>query len=584
MENAVLIAVVMAYLAIIAFLCYKGFKSTQSADDFMLAGRQANPFVMALSYGAAFISTSAIIGFGGFAAAYGMSLLWLVFANIFFGIFVAFIFFGKPTRRLGVQLQAHTFPEFLGKFYRSRLIHGVMALIIVLFMPLYASAVLIASAHLIEAQFQISYETSVLVFSVLIAIYVICGGLKGVMFADAFQGSIMFVGMFLLAFFAYYNMGGIYPTHKALDNLPEQIQSDFNEIAVPAIRKIKGKSSQSEIQWLTQSENSKQIEILSKDEKVKAAIDNQLTVDKISSVGFQGWTHFPKTGTQLFYLILTTIIFGVGIGALAQPQLAVRYMTVSSDRELHRAVIMGGIFICGVVGVAYLVGALTNVWFYQQSHRIALTSISDGNIDKIIPLFIQSALPSWFGILFSLTLLSAAVSTLSSLFHAMGTALGRDLIEHAIMKKETSVRTRYVRASIFLSLIVTVWLAFHMPGSIVAIATSTFMGLCAVSFLPMYFAALYWKKATRAGAIASLLSGFAVSLFWMGLVQMPKGTKPAILSQWLFDKASILETPYCWVDVIVIALPVSAIVMIVVSLLTQPYNLAENNVNSENPS
>lgn len=50
----------------------------------MLAGRGVHPAIMALSYGAAFISTSAIIGFGGVAASLGMGLLWLVFMNIFF--------------------------------------------------------------------------------------------------------------------------------------------------------------------------------------------------------------------------------------------------------------------------------------------------------------------------------------------------------------------------------------------------------------------------------------------------------------------------------------------------------------------
>ena len=39
----------------------------------MLGGRKIHPAVMALSYGATFISTSAIVGFGGFAGLFGMS-------------------------------------------------------------------------------------------------------------------------------------------------------------------------------------------------------------------------------------------------------------------------------------------------------------------------------------------------------------------------------------------------------------------------------------------------------------------------------------------------------------------------------
>ena len=51
-----------------------------------------NPIVMALSYGATFISASAIVGFGGVAAAFGMGIQWLCFLNMFVGVVIAFIF------------------------------------------------------------------------------------------------------------------------------------------------------------------------------------------------------------------------------------------------------------------------------------------------------------------------------------------------------------------------------------------------------------------------------------------------------------------------------------------------------------
>ena len=590
-------AIIAVYIGILAFLGYKAHQQTRSSDDFLLAGRRVHPFVMALSYGAAFISTSAIIGFGGFAAAFGMGLLWLVFANIFFGIFVAFIFFGLPTRRLGLKLKAQTFPEFLGRFYQSRLIHGLMAFIIVLFMPLYASAVLIASARFIETTFGLDYNVSILIFSALIAVYVILGGLKGVMFADAFQGSIMFVGMLLLLLFAYGKMGGVVPTHKELDKLPATVAQQFEELTpkLESIRKLDTSDAnvadESLEQWTAnmnkqakalaadtepQSEALAQYAELRKDEKSAATIDNHLVVSKISQNGFQGWTRFPVTGTKLFYVMLTSIICGVGIGALAQPQLAVRFMTVKSDRELHRAVVMGGVFICFIVGTAYLVGSLTNVWFFREDGHIAMTSVSDGNLDKIVPTFIHRALPPWFGLLFTLTLLSAAISTLSSLFHAMGSALGRDLIECSIMNKTENSSIPLMKVCVFLSLIVTTILSFYMPKGIVAIATSTFMGLCAVSFLPMYVAALYWKRVTRAGAIASLVVGFAFSFFWMTFVQMPKGELPALLCKLFLGQDSLLAAPWRWIDVIVITLPISAITLIVVSLLTKPRELEGN--------
>jgi len=147
------IAVIILYLVAIGWLGWMGYSKTKSSTDYLLAGRDAHPFVMALSYGATFISTAAIVGFGGVAAWLGNSLLWLTFLNIFVGVFIAFVFIGNPTRKMGLRLDAHTFPEFLGKRYDSKFIQVFAALIILIFMPLYATAVLIGGVQFLKRIF-----------------------------------------------------------------------------------------------------------------------------------------------------------------------------------------------------------------------------------------------------------------------------------------------------------------------------------------------------------------------------------------------------------------------------------------------
>ena len=53
------IILALIYLLVVFYLGYKGWRETRQASDYMLAGRRMNPFVMAMSYGATFISTSA---------------------------------------------------------------------------------------------------------------------------------------------------------------------------------------------------------------------------------------------------------------------------------------------------------------------------------------------------------------------------------------------------------------------------------------------------------------------------------------------------------------------------------------------
>lgn len=126
----------------------------------------------------------------------------------------------------------------------------------------------------------------------------------------------------------------------------------------------------------------------------------------------------PVFLSEQWWVLVSTIVLGVGIGVLAQPQLIVRYMTVKGAKELNRAVAIGGLFILMMTGAAFAVGALTNVYFHQTLGQISLAASVDPitkvpNIDRIMPLYINMAMPPWFSYVLLLTLMSAAMSTLS---------------------------------------------------------------------------------------------------------------------------------------------------------------------------
>lgn len=618
------ICMVLLYLFLTAYLGWLGYRGTKTATDYLVAGRKTHPFIMALSYGATFISTSAIVGFGGVAGLFGMSLLWLTFCNIFIGIFIAFVFLGGPTRRMGHALDAHTFPELLGRRYQSRFVQVFAGLIIVCFIPLYGAAVLIGGTEFIATAFGMPYDAALLVFAVIVAAYVIYGGLKGVMYTDALQGAIMFVGMTVLLFYTYSKVGGVAAGHRVLTDLAD------------------------------------------------------LTPPSLAAIGHQGWTTMPKFGFgelryNLWWTVVSTIVLGVGIGVLAQPQLVVRFMTVKSRRELNRAVGIGGVFILAMTGVAFTTGALSNAYFslhgplYRgrvvkaiqaekghallqlmrtnetgawldivdvkakdgktvltnfvqapvqdaagkwlpipkrtnetgqileakvipavldtaagklaggnagtpeivQGRSIAIVA-AKGNDAQIIPTYITSALPKWFGLLFLLTLLSAAMSTLSSQFHTLGTAAGRDVFEQltAWGAAAHSNRTVHiVRIAILLGLIFAVTLGHYARSeTIIARATAIFFGLCASTFLPAFIGGLSWQRMTRAGAIASMLVGFVVTALWLLFVKVPEIGAVGLVKQ------SLLAGSPNWpvVDPLVIALPLSTLTAILVSLMTRP--------------
>ncbi|MBZ9571671.1 sodium/solute symporter [Methanobrevibacter sp. TMH8] len=514
MDYVVLLIVFLIYFFIVGYVGYLAWKRTKSSEDFMLAGRKTHPYIMALSYGATFISTAAIVGFGGAAGQFGMSLLWLTFFNVFCGIFIAFILMGKRTRKMGHNLDSLTFPEFLSRRFNSKFIQYFSGGIIFFAMPIYASVVLIGAARFMETSLSLNFHLSLLILSIIVAAYVIFGGIKGVMYTEAVQGSIMLFGMIFLLIFTYWLLGGITESHTALTNLAPHFPASAQ------------------------------------------------------AIGGTGWTTFPTLGSPFWWSLVSTTIIGVGIGVLAQPQLAVRFMTVESDKELNRAVLVGGIFIAFSTGTAFIVGALSNVYFFDKIGQVAVDVVG-GNIDKIIPTFINMALPEWFVYVFLLTLLAAAMSTLSSQYHAQGTSLGRDIYETVKNKKSIGSFT-LTRIGILIAVVLAFVLSLILPGSVVAQGTAMFYGICAAAFLSVYICALYWKRATREGAIAGILSGTIVSLLWLIFVfgNTAKGLGICML---LTGQSTLINImPFPSIDAIIIAVPVSFIFTVVVSLLTKP--------------
>ncbi|ARN55711.1 sodium:solute symporter family protein [Sedimentisphaera salicampi] len=608
--DVVEIAVIMAYLVIVIMLGWLGYTKTKTASDFMLAGRGTHPFVMAMSYGATFISTSAIVGFAGVAGMFGMGVLWLVFLNIFVGIFIAFVFLGERTRHMGHVLNAHTFAELLGRRYNSKAAQVFSGIIISLFLPLYAAAVFIGACEFITAHFGISYHLALLIFAVIVASYVVTGGLKGVMYVDAMQGTIMTVCMITMLILCYKMVGGVAEGHAQLTEMSDQVFVGFK------------------------------------------------------AIGHQGWTEMPKFGWgdsqyDLWWILVSSIICGVGFGVLAQPQLTVRFMTVRSKRELNRGVLIGGLFILLIPGTAYVVANMSNVYFNKYetitgqllsrteradviakktrdvektipcsllhidedgdkkadfhviekglgkasaimpkaevtemengmiqvkprgtAFKRALTQTRNGrwmlNADSVIPNYIRSAMPTWFSLLFLITLLSAGMSTLSSQFHTLGSTFAHDVFRKLRNKETSSVKV--TRTSILVGIIIAMMLSLYARGGfIVARATAIFFGLCLSSFLPSLVGGLFFRRMTKPAALSSMAAGFGVTVFWLLFVKAKEAGAIGLVQHITGGESSILAGYPNWpnVDPCFVALPISVITAVVVAAFTKAHTSEE---------
>lgn len=526
-------AMMVVFVVITLILGWYGYKNTKNNEEFLLGRSKAGPMIIALSYGSTFLSASAVIGFGGQAAVHGMSLMWLCLLNLFVGLIVAFLIFGGPTRRKGRKLGASTYADLLGKIYKSKGIRAFTAILIIVMMPIYAAAVLKGGVNSLATITGLTdyYDIILIALSIIVAVYVVYGGIIAVMYNDAFQAAIMFIGMAIILVVTYSYFGGVTEGNSALVNLWD---TNFSQI------------------WDT--------------------------VGAGTQEGFNGWTNFSTFGSAEWMTVVTTFLLGVGIGALTQPQLAVRFMSAKSDKDLNKSLLVGSIFMIVIVGSAYTVGALSNVYFFDMHGTFAydyITGIGLGT-DYIIPQFILEIFHGMtfgdlFISLFLLSLICAAISTISALLHTIGAAGGYDLYTLYQNKrgrmKGDSQSVKLNRVFIVIIMVLMVVYCYLMPADIIAKATSVFMGVTAAALLPAYFHGLYSKNPNRRAAIASMVVGtlsyMILALFFNTGTSVFLPICKVLTGQSVLFPDSILAST----DPLVISLPLSIIAMAVALLV-----------------
>jgi SSS family solute:Na+ symporter len=192
--------IILAYLigiVIIGLISSRRFK--QSSQDYFLAGKSLKWPVVGAALFAANISTIHLVGLA--ASGYNEGLVWgnfewmATFTLIILGLVFAPFYFNT---------RISTLPEFLEKRYSagSRIILAIMAIIAALFIHIGMS--IYASAAVFKQFFGIDVLTSVVIISVMTAIYTVLGGLKAVVVTETIQSVILILGAVTVTLFALF--------------------------------------------------------------------------------------------------------------------------------------------------------------------------------------------------------------------------------------------------------------------------------------------------------------------------------------------------------------------------------------------
>lgn len=197
------IFILIAYLG---FILWRGFsyaKTHENAVDYFLAGRSLVWWLVGLSLFASNMSSSSLIGLAGSGYETGISVYsyeWM--AAI---VLIIFAVFFLP---FYLKSKVYTMPEFLEKRYDSKARYYFSALTIIGNIGIDTAATLYAGALVIQIIFpQIELWQSILALTILSGLYTIAGGLKAVVFTDAFQAVILVIGSIIISILAFIKVG-----------------------------------------------------------------------------------------------------------------------------------------------------------------------------------------------------------------------------------------------------------------------------------------------------------------------------------------------------------------------------------------
>ncbi|WP_088240114.1 sodium/proline symporter [Calothrix rhizosoleniae] len=187
---------------------YSSTRKQSNTTDYLLASRNVNPWLTALSAMATGQSGLLFIGQVGFAYKIGISSLWLTIGWVI-GDYLAWYFVFKRLRQVSEETASDTVSSFLSQNTQgSRLVAIISALITIAFLGSYAAAQLVAGSKAVNVVFGWNYHLGIIIGAAIVVIYCFSGGIRASIWTDAVQAIIMVISLVILLVVAVASCGG----------------------------------------------------------------------------------------------------------------------------------------------------------------------------------------------------------------------------------------------------------------------------------------------------------------------------------------------------------------------------------------
>ncbi len=452
----ILIAIVV-YLALVLYIGYRFSKQNKDTDDFYLGGRKLGPFVTAMSAEASDMSSWLLMGLPGVAYLSGIADAGWTAIGLALGTYVNWLIVAKRLRRYSHITNSITLPQFFKNRYHDtgNALLGISAIIIVIFFIPYTASGFAACGKLFSSLFGISYFTAMVISAIVIVGYTCLGGFLAASTTDFMQSIIMSVALIIILIFGVNAAGGF---DVVMDNAK--------------------------------------------------ALPGFLSMVQSYDVATNSAT--PYSGLTIF----STLAWGLGYCGM--PHILLRFMAIEDENKLKLSRRVATIWVVISLAVAVFIGVMG----YSVSKAGAIAVLEGSNSETII---IKLAdLLSRYGIVPALLagvilagILASTMSTADSQLLAASSAISSDLLGSKFKKEQGLV---VARVTLLIMSIVGVILARDPNSSVFGIVSFAWAGFGA-SFGPVVLFSLFWKRTTKYGALAGMLTGGVMIFVWKYLVR-----------------------------------------------------------------
>ncbi|MEM1170171.1 MAG: sodium/proline symporter [Cyanobacteria bacterium P01_H01_bin.35] len=186
---------------------YSATQKQNTTTDYLLASRNVNPWLTALSATATSQSGYLFIGLIGFTYKVGFASIWIPVAWAI-GDYIAWCFIFKRLRLVSEQTNSDTVSSFLGQENQGHLITIISALIIIVFLGTSASGQLVAISKGLNAIFGWNYQIGIIIGALIVVAYCFSGGIRASIWTDSVQAVLMIGSLWVLFIVSLIACGG----------------------------------------------------------------------------------------------------------------------------------------------------------------------------------------------------------------------------------------------------------------------------------------------------------------------------------------------------------------------------------------